>query len=796
MRPNETQDARDAQETQDSEQRMLGAVPGVPALGRGPAPDGKYSRHEYHHPAAGWGAARSVGKVIERAGETREGVRALFVMNQEDGGFDCPGCAWPDDPTGLRLDICENGVKHATWELAPAKAGREFFAAHTVSELAGWSDYDLEAVGRLAEPMSYDPASDTYVPISWEDAFALVGVTLRGLQSPDQASFYTSGRLSNEATFLYQLWVREFGTNNLPDCSNMCHEASGRAMTAAIGSGKGTVDLSDWEAADAIWLMADNAATNAPRMLTWLAEAERRGAQLVHINPLIEAASRRTIVPHEFVHMATFRSTKIGTMNVQVRIGGDLALMRGVAKAVFEAAKQDPDVLDREFIAHYTQGIDEYRELVEATPWEDLVRDSGVDEPAIRKLADSYLASERLIIAWCLGLTQHEHGVDTVREIVNLMLLRGHIGREGAGPCPIRGHSNVQGNRTCGIDHRPDKLFLDRLAEVCGFDPPREHGLGTVATIEAMQSGDVKVFVALGGNFALATPDPPYTFEALRNCELTVQVSTKLNRSHIVHGTRALILPCLGRTDKDDQASGVQGITVEDAMSMVHISYGMKEPGSPQMRSECAILAAMAQATLPDSKTPWQDYADDYDRIRDTMAQVLVGFEDFNTRARHPHGFRIHQPARERVFKTPSGRAEFSLAPLPEDVDPGEGRLMLATIRSHDQFNTTIYSNDDRYRGLKGLRTVVFMNEDDMRDRGLEEFDLVDVTSFSKDGTQRRVHGYRAVRYEIPPGCAAGYMPELNVLCGIADFSTQSEQPVTKHLVVEVTPSRGNGPGD
>jgi molybdopterin-dependent oxidoreductase alpha subunit len=773
----------------DAEQRMLGAAPGVPALGRGPAPNGDYARHEYHHPAAGWGAARSVGKVLERAGEPLEGVRALFLMNHEDGGFDCPGCAWPDDPSGLRLDICENGVKHATWELAPANADREFFAAHTVGELAAWSDYDLEAVGRLAEPMSYDPGSDTYVPISWENAFALVGATLRGLESPHHASFYTSGRLSNEATFLYQLWVREFGTNNLPDCSNMCHEASGRALTAAIGSGKGTVDLHDWEAADAIWLMADNAATNAPRMLTWLAEADRRGARLVHINPLIEAASRRTIVPHELVDMATFHTTEIGTMNVQVRIGGDLALLRGVAKAVFEAAKQDPDVLDREFIEQYTHGFDEYRTLVESMPWADLVRDAGVDEPAIRKLADSYLASERVIIAWCLGLTQHEHGVDTVREVVNLLLLRGNIGREGAGPCPIRGHSNVQGNRTCGINHRPDEAFLDRLAEACEFEPPREHGLGTVATIEAMKSGDVKVFLALGGNFALATPDLPYTFEALRNCELTVQVSTKLNRSHIVHGKRALILPCLGRTDRDHQASGEQGITVEDSMSMVHISYGMKEPPSPQLRSECAIVAGMAQATLTESKTPWQEYVDDYDRIRETMAEALDGFEDFNTRTRHPHGFRLAQPARERVFQTPSSRAEFSPAPLPDDVDPGDGRLTLTTVRSHDQFNTSIYSNDDRYRGLKGLRTVVFMNEDDMRDRGLGEFDLVDVTSFSKDGTERTVHGYRAVRYEIPPGCAAGYMPELNVLCGIADVSTQSEQPVTKHLVVEVTPA-------
>ena len=736
----------------DAEQRMLGAIPGEPALGRGPAPGDDYSRHEYDHPAAGWGAARSVASVLDHAGEPVEGARAIFVMNHENGGFDCPGCAWPDDPDGLHLDICENGIKHVTWELAAPKANREFFALHTVSELAGWSDYDLEAVGRLAEPLSYNPETDKYEPISWEDAFALVGDTLRALESPHQASFYTSGRLSNEATFLYQLWVREFGTNNLPDCSNMCHEASGRALTAALGTGKGTVDLRDWTAADAIWLMGDNAATNAPRMLTWLAEAERRGAQLIHINPLIEAASRRTIVPHELVDMATFHTTKIGTMNVQVRIGGDMALLRGVAKAVFEAAEKDPAVLDREFIEHYTHGFDEYRALVESTPWSDLVQGSGVAEPDIRKLADSYMASKRVIVAWCLGLTQHEHGVDTVREIVNVLLLRGNIGIEGAGPCPVRGHSNVQGNRTCGIDHRPDAAFLDRLAAVCGIDPPREHGMGTVETIEAMQRGGVKVFVALGGNFALAAPDLPYTAEALRKCELTVQVSTKLNRSHVVHGKRALILPCLARTDKDHQASGEQGVTVEDSMSMVHISYGMKEPGSPHQRSECAILAGMAQATLPQSKTPWQDYVDNYDRIRDTMARVLEGFEDFNRRARHPHGFRIAQPARERIFKTPSGRAEFSTAPLPAGVDPGEGRLLLTTIRSHDQFNTTIYSNNDRYRGLKGLRTVVFMNDDDMRDRGLEEFDLVDITSYSRDGTQRTVYGYRAVRYEIPRG--------------------------------------------
>jgi len=496
-------------EGDDTTQRMLGAVQGVPSLGRGPLPSAEFSRHDYDHPAAGWGATRSVAHVMVDAGEPIDGFRAILRMNHENGGFDCPGCAWPDDPTGLRLDICENGVKHVTWELTDKLVDREFFAAHTVSELAGWSDYDLEAAGRLAEPMRYEAASDRYVPISWADAFELVGSELRCLQSPHQASFYTSGRLSNEATFLYQLWVREFGTNNLPDCSNMCHEASGRALTAAIGSGKGTVDLNDWEQSDAIFLIGENAGTNAPRMLTWLAEADRRGAALVHINPLLEAASRRTIVPHELVDMATFHTTRTGTLNVQVRIGGDMALLRGVAKAVLEAAATDPEVLDQQFIRRYTHGFEEYRKLCEDARWADLTRDSGVEEQAIRELAAVYMRSERAIIAWCLGLTQHEHGVDTIREIVNLLLLRGNIGREGAGPSPVRGHSNVQGNRTCGINHHPDKAFLDRLAEVCGIDPPRERGLGTVQTIEAMRAGEVKVFVSLGGNFALASQTPP-----------------------------------------------------------------------------------------------------------------------------------------------------------------------------------------------------------------------------------------------------------------------------------------------
>jgi molybdopterin-dependent oxidoreductase alpha subunit len=778
--------------TDDADRRMLGAVPGVPALGRGPATNGSFEHSDYRHPAAGWGAARSVGRALARTHEPLDAPRALFKMNHEDGGFDCPGCAWPDDLHGLRLDLCENGVKHVAWELTSKRVGSEFFERHTVAELSQWNDSDLEGQGRLTEPMVYDASQDSYVPIAWQEAFELVGSTLRGLESPHQASFYTSGRLGNEATFLYQLWVREFGTNNLPDCSNMCHEASGRALQASLGTGKGTVDLQDWEEADLIFVIGVNAASNAPRMLTALAEARRRGAQIVHVNPFVESGARGTIIPHEFMRMATFRATDTSTLNVQPRIAGDLALLRGVAKAVLEAAEHDRDALDHMFLERHTAGFEDYGRLCAATPWSELERCSGVPESTLREIARLYLGSNRTIVSWCLGVTQQEHGVDTIREIVNLLALRGNIGREGAGPSPVRGHSNVQGNRTCGIDHRPAETFLARLDAVCGIHAPREHGLDTVATIEAMHRGAVKAFVGMGGNFALASPDTPYTFDALRACELTVHVSTKLNRSHLVHGRQALILPCIARSEQDHQRSGLQRVTVEDSMSMVHLSAGMKAPISPHLLSEPAIIAGLARATLPHSRVPWEAYVDDYDRIRDTMAEVLDGFEDFNARVRRPRGFRIRQPARERVFLTPSGRAEFSAAALPMTV-PAEGRLTLGTMRSHDQWNTTIYSNNDRYRGLRNLRTAIFMNAEDMRERRIEEFDLIDITSIAKDGSRRSVYGYRAIGYDIPRGNAAGYMPELNVLCAIGDFSTQSGQPLTKHLDVEIVRSDARG---
>ncbi|WP_410599613.1 FdhF/YdeP family oxidoreductase [Amycolatopsis sp. lyj-90] len=748
--------------------------------------------HPYHHPAAGWGAAKSVAGFVLRQGELVDAPRAILKMNHENGGFDCPGCAWPDDTKGLHLDLCENGIKHVTWEMTRKRAGRELFAAHTVTELAGWSDFDLEDQGRLTEPLRYDRETDRYVPISWEDAFELIGRTLRGLDTPDRAAFYTSGRLGNEATFLYQLLARELGTNNLPDCSNMCHEASGRALRAALGTGKGTVDLKDWEVADALFIFGVNAASNAPRMLTALVEAYRRGARIVHVNPLVEAGATRAIIPHDFARMATFRATPTSTLDLQPKIGGDLAVLRGMAKAVLEEARTDPKALDQEFIERHTTGFAEYRELCEATSWAELEHQSGLGEADLRAAARVYREADRSIISWCLGVTQHEHGVDTVREIVNLLLLRGNLGREGAGPSPVRGHSNVQGNRTCGIDHRPAAAFLDRLGDVCGITPPREHGLDTVGTIEAMHRGDVTVFVGMGGNFARAAPDTAYTAAALGNCELTVQISTKLNRSHLVHGRDALILPCLGRTEKDHQRGGVQATSVEDSMSMVHLSVGMKRPASPDLRSEPAIIAGMARAALPGSATPWEYYVDDYDRIRDTMSQVLDGFEDFNRRVRLPLGFRIRQPARELVFHTASGRAEFSTAELP-DVVPVEGTLALATLRSHDQWNTTIYSDDDRYRGIKNLRTLIFMNSEDMRDRELRQFDEVDITSIAKDGTTRSLFRYKVVPYGIPRGCAAGYMPEMNVLCAIGDYSTQSDQPIMKHLTVTVRPSAGDG---
>ncbi|GAA1050892.1 FdhF/YdeP family oxidoreductase [Arthrobacter russicus] len=770
---------------------VAGLLPAMPRQGGyGPVSTRDWSQLDYHHPAAGWGAAMSVGKVLLTQGEVVSGSLAMIKMNHPVKGFDCPGCAWPDDNKGLMLDICENGIKHVTWEMTRKRVDPQFFAKHSVTELATWTDFELENQGRLTYPMVYNADTDHYEPISWDAAFELVAEELRALASPNQAAFYTSGRLSNEATFVYQLMVREFGTNNLPDCSNMCHEASGRALQASLGTGKGTCDLDDWEECDALFIMGVNAASNAPRMLTALSEATKRGAAVVHINPLVEAGATRTIVPHDIVDMALFKTSSTSTLNLQVRPGGDLALLRGMAKALYEAAESDPGAIDQDFLDAYTSGSAEYRELVAATSWAELSRQAGLGEAEIRQAAEVYRQSDKSIFSWCLGITQHEHGVDTVREIVNLLALRGNLGRLGAGPSPVRGHSNVQGNRTCGIDHRPAGEFLDRLDAVCGITSPREPGLDTVGIIKAMHDDELKVFVGLGGNFVLAAPDTIYTARGMQKCELTVQVSTKLNRSHLVHGKKALILPCLGRTEEDLQASGPQGVSCEDAMSMVQLSVGRRKPASPHLLSETAIINGMARALLPQSATPWESYTEDYDAIREVMARVLPGFEDYNSRVREPLGFRIAQPPREREFQTPSGLVEFSQAPLPDVIPADAEVLVLQTMRSHDQWNTTIYSDNDRYRGVKNLRELIFLNKADMSERGIGQGDFVDITATAKDGSLRSLRKYRALEYNLPRGSAAGYMPEMNVLIGWSDYSTQSDQPLMKNLKVRVVPAQ------
>jgi molybdopterin-dependent oxidoreductase alpha subunit len=506
------------------------------ALGEGPNQGKKPCQKKYTGTTAGWDASFSVAHVLIKNEVPINGTRAIFRMNHENGGFDCPGCAWPDDRKGLRMDICENGIKHSTWEMTHKKCNPDFFAKHTVTELQTWSAYELEHAGRLTEPMVYDANTDHYVPISWDDAFKMIGDKLQSLKSPHEATYYTSGRLSNEGSFLYSLLTRELGTNNQPDCSNMCHEASGRALTASLATGKGTVDLIDWQKSDVIFLMGINAASNTPRMLTALTDdVKEHKTKVVHVNPLIEGAARPAITPHELLDMTLFRATKASVLDVQPRIGGDMALLRGMAKALLEMAEHEEHALDRDFIKNYTHGFETYKKLCEAESWEHLVHQSGVPEKTIREMAEIYKTSSATIFGWCLGLTQHEHGVDTVREIVNVLLLRGNIGREGAGPSPVRGHSNVQGNRTCGINNRPTEAFLKKFDDACGITSPREHGFGTVNSIEAMMRGDIKVFIGLGGNFVKSVPDPEYTEKAMQNCELSVQITTKLNRSHVIH---------------------------------------------------------------------------------------------------------------------------------------------------------------------------------------------------------------------------------------------------------------------
>ncbi len=737
--------------------------------------------------AGGFGALVASARRLRSDGSLRSGVSALARVNQPDG-FDCPGCAWPEPRVPSRLEFCENGLKAISFETTSKRASREFFATHTLDQLRAHDGRWLEGQGRLTEPMRWDPASDTYQPASWDEAFAALGRALDRLDAPDQAAFYTSGRTSNEAAFLYQLLARRLGTNNLPDCSNMCHESSGVGLTETIGVAKGTVTLEDFALADLILVIGQNPGTNHPRMLTELQAAHRRGAHIVAINPLREAALVAFAHPKEPLALLSGHGTPIATHYLQVLVGGDLGALQGIAKALLELdERSDGRVLDRGFIEEHAQGFEAWRAAISALEWPLIERHCGLARAALEEVARVYAAAERTIACWAMGLTQHRHAVATIQEIVNLLLLRGNLGRPGAGACPVRGHSNVQGDRTMGITEKPAAAFLDAIKAEFGFEPPRETGLDTVATIEALRAGRLRFFMSMGGNFAAAAPDTPVVEQALRQVDLTVHVATKLNRTHLAVGREAWLLPCLGRTEIDLRDGRPQRVTVEDSMSMVHASQGRLPPASAHLLSEPAIVAGIGAATRRCADLPWHELAADYDRIRERISRVLPGaFGDFNRRIDIPGGFYLGNAARERSWRTTGGRARFTASDIPDLTLP-EGQLRLMTLRSHDQFNTTVYEDNDRYRGIHGSRRVVLLHADDLAERGLQDGSAIEVVSHHADG-ERRVFGFRAVAYDIPRGCAAGYFPELNPLVSAASFATGSRTPTSKMIPITISP--------
>jgi molybdopterin-dependent oxidoreductase alpha subunit len=736
-------------------------------------------------PAAGGGLGAitaTLQHVLSGPGLVR-GIRALAAMNQRDG-FDCPGCAWPE-PGADRTDLefCENGAKAIASEAMTRLLDASFFAQHSVADLASRSDHWLNAQGRLGEPMVRRPGADHYQPIGWEEAFGLIAEELRGLPSPDQAVFYTSGRTSNEAAFLYQLFVRQLGTNNLPDCSDMCHESSGVALREVLGAGKGTVQLADFDACDAVFVIGQNPGTNHPRMMTTLQAAARRGCRIVSINPLPEAALVRFRHPQSPIEVLG-TGTRIAALHLPVRIGGDVALLKAIGKALLEEeARQPGSVLDRAFIDRHTEGFEAFAADLAAEPWSDLLDESGVDRALVQQAADIARDARRIIACWAMGLTQHRHAVANIQGVVNLLLLGGNIGRPGAGVCPVRGHSNVQGDRTMGIFEHVDDPFLDRLGQCFGFQPPRRPGVDTVGAIRAMSEGRVGVFFALGGNFLSATPDTERTAAGLTRCRLTAHVSTKLHRGHLVTGRTALILPCLGRSERDVTPAGAQFVTVEDSMSLVHRSQGTLSPVAPGLRSEPAIVAGLARATFGDAATvPWADLVADYDRIRDRIAEVIPGFEDFNRRVRAAEGFVLPNPARTRRFATPSRRARFVVHPRPR-IELPPGHLVMMTIRSHDQFNTTVYGLDDRYRGVRGGRRVVFLNPEDIAALGRRHGEIVDLVSHFR-GETRVAQRFSIVSYPIPRRCAATYFPEANPLVPLDAVAEKSNTPASKSVII------------
>ncbi|MEU3216603.1 FdhF/YdeP family oxidoreductase [Streptomyces sp. NPDC006971] len=737
------------------------------------------------HTAAGLPAVAHSLAVARQQMGIRRTAQTLLKVNQKNG-FDCPGCAWPEGDHRHTAEFCENGAKAVAEEATLRRVTPEFFAAHPLPVLAARSGYWLGQQGRITHPMYLPEGADHYEPVTWERAFGIIAEELRALTSPDEAVFYTSGRTSNEAAFLLQLFAREFGTNNLPDCSNMCHESSGSALTETIGIGKGSVSLEDLHRADLIIIAGQNPGTNHPRMLSALEKAKSAGARIISVNPLPEAGLERFKNPQTPHGM--LRGTPLTDLFLQIRIGGDQALFRLLNKLVLQA----DGAVDEAFVREHTHGYEEFAAAAREADWDRTLAATGLDRAAIEEALAMVLASKRTIVCWAMGLTQHKHSVPTIREIVNFLLLRGNIGRPGAGVCPVRGHSNVQGDRTMGIFERPPAAFLDALDKEFSITSPRHHGHDVVRSIRALRDGDAKVFFAMGGNFVAATPDTEVTEAAMRRARLTVHVSTKLNRSHAVTGTRALILPTLGRTDKDVQASGRQFVTVEDSMSMVHASRGNLTPASPHLLSEPAIIARLARAVLgTGSATPWEEFEKDYATIRDRISRVVPGFEDFNARIEHPGGFTLpHAPRDERRFPTATGRANFTAAPV-EHPELPDGRLLLQTLRSHDQYNTTIYGLDDRYRGIEGGRRVVLVNPDDARDLGLADGAYTDLVGEWKDGVERRAPGFRVVHYPTARGCAAAYYPETNVLVPLDSTADTSNTPASKSVVVRFENIRG-----
>ncbi|MEH0395678.1 FdhF/YdeP family oxidoreductase [[Kitasatospora] papulosa] len=730
------------------------------------------------HSAAGLPAVAHTLRIAQQQMGVRRTAQTLLKVNQKDG-FDCPGCAWPEGDKRHTAEFCENGAKAVAEEATLRRVTPDFFAAHPVADLGTRSGYWLGQQGRITQPVYLPEGADRYEAVTWERAFEIIAEELTALSSPDEALFYTSGRTSNEAAFLLQLLAREFGTNNLPDCSNMCHESSGSALTETIGIGKGSVSLEDLHQADLIIVAGQNPGTNHPRMLSALEQAKAAGAKIISVNPLPEAGLERFKNPQTARGM--LKGAALTDLFLQIRIGGDQALFRLLNKMIIEA----DGAVDTGFVAEHTHGYEEFVQAARAADWDETLTATGLDRATIEQALSMVLASERTIVCWAMGLTQHKHSVPTIREVVNFLLLRGNIGRPGAGVCPVRGHSNVQGDRTMGIFERPAPAFLDALDREFGITSPRHHGYDVVRSIQALRDGDAKVFFAMGGNFVGATPDTAVTEAAMRRARLTVHVSTKLNRSHAVTGIRALILPTLGRTDKDVQAGGKQFVTVEDSMGMVHASRGNLAPASPHLLSEPAIVARLARAVLgPASNTPWEDFEKDYGTIRDRISRVVPGFEDFNARVARPGGFTLpHAPRDERRFPTATGKANFTAAPV-EYPELPEGRLLLQTLRSHDQYNTTIYGLDDRYRGIKGGRRIVMVNPQDARDLGLADGSYTDLVSEWKDGVERRAPGFRVVHYPTARGCAAAYYPETNVLVPLDATADTSNTPASKSVVV------------